>query len=132
VDAIRWWINVFEQVGENTPAWEIIFATGVEMARSATRVKEDKEKMKRYPFHLLFHSEESMDYVLRKELKYDETDIDRFNNLYLTPFFPICAFDIVIFKGFYQLDYYFSSTNLKIRQSIYSMSPLTVSAIPSN
>lgn len=94
VNSVRFWVDFFEQVGQKDKVFDVIFETLVEMTRSVIRVKDDPETMKRYPFHLLFNSEDAMSYVLRKELKYDESDVERFKNLYLTPFFTFCVYDM--------------------------------------
>jgi hypothetical protein len=100
---MRWWLDLFEEVGKNSEVWEILLLTSVEMVRSVIRAEEDKEKMKRYPFRLLFHSEASMDYILKNGLNYSSRDVERFNNLYLTPFFPLCVYDAVSIKFVYAL-----------------------------
>lgn len=80
-----------------------MLSTLVEMMKSVAKTESDPEAMKRYPFHLLFHSEASMNKVLKEEFKYDDADIERFDNLYLTPFFPLCAYEMVkkVLKSFF-------------------------------
>jgi hypothetical protein len=73
----------------------IVFSTLVEMTQSVIRVDENKDELKRYPFHLLFHSKASMKNFLKNGLNYSSTDVDLFNHLYLTPLFPLCVYDIV-------------------------------------
>lgn len=99
VDSVRFWMDLFEDIGKNPKTWDIIFNALLEMMRSVAKAEGgDQESLKRYPFHLLFANESSMEYVLKRELKYEDSDVERFNNLYLTPFFPLCVYDMVSFE----------------------------------
>ncbi|KAI6229042.1 ATP-binding cassette sub-family A member 1 [Aphelenchoides fujianensis] len=93
VNAIRWLTDVFHFIGYQPAAWELIFRHSAHWIRSMAETTRDPETRKRYPFHLLFKSESAMDEVLRDGFEYKEAEVEKFNNLYLTPFFPFCVYD---------------------------------------
>lgn len=95
VSGIRWYLDMFEELGKNTKTWDILSSALIEMVRSMIKAEESRENLKRYPFRLLFRSEASMDDFLKNGLNYTSKELGLFKNLYLTPFFPLCVYEAV-------------------------------------
>ncbi|KAI6203529.1 ATP-binding cassette sub-family A member 1 [Aphelenchoides besseyi] len=93
VNGIRWLTDLFYYLGYQTEAWNVIFDQFAFWIHTVSEAQHDTDSRKRYPFHLLFASESEMDEVLREGLEYEDEDVEKFNNLYLTPLFPICIYD---------------------------------------